>query len=342
MATYEIVAPLTIDTPHSVSAEAVLGPFILGDFLENWNAEVTTRLASPVILAEMSELWQSSVAESWVRTARADLAEVFTGRVVALVRTQSLSNIVGTFTCGLTARIATDNKALLLGDIARAVYALWGYDGIQNLGTITIGRERIAEWCNAAMQLIYSQADRLEYFNRERVTVTVGTVGSVALPSSVQRIQGEARIGGRSLRPLASKSQVSDFATLYGGSSPMGFLVESVRESGADSLGMTLYVAPAPSQDTDITLDVTYEPPRFESADLLSGQVIPLPHKWAETIFMPLVRKWAAGDGRMPASMRAAQIAEIDAQYAAARQMLGLADIDPVTVKDSKEGKASS
>lgn len=341
MATYEIIAPFTIETPHLVSAESILGPFVLADFLENWNAEVTTRLTSPVILADMSELWQASVAESWVRTARADLREVFVGQVVALVRVQSITNIVGTFTCGMAARIGTPDKALYLADVARAVYALWGYDGITNLSAITIGRERIVGYCNAAMQLIYSQSARLEYFNRTELTLTVGSGGSVALPANVQRVQGDARIAGRSLSPLSSRSQVTEFASIYGTTtSPLAFLVDSLRGEGADSLGMTLYLAPPPAEDTEVTLDVTSEPPRWDSADLLGGSLVPLPHKWVETLFMPLVRKWAAGDSRMPKSARAAQMQEIDAQYNAAREILGLADIQPTQVGDSKEGAA--
>jgi hypothetical protein len=341
MPTYDIIGSSSGLSSAAGSYSVAPGPVVAGTAWGLSSGAAVGIATDLTVRGVMAGVSSGSTSLSWTRSISGVAAGVSRAAAIAYTKTIVVT-ASATATSTMTGRISLAHKGLLLPDVARAVYALWGYDGIQNLRTITIGRERIAEWCNAAMQLIYSQADRLEYFNRDRVTVTVGTGGSVALPVTVQRIHGEARIGGRSLRPLASKGQITDFTNLYGGSSPIGFLVESIRDTGADSLGMTLYVAPAPSEDTEVTLDVTYEPPRFESADLLSGQVIPLPHKWAETIFMPLVRKWAAGDGRMPASMRAAQIAEIDAQYAAARQMLGLADIDPVTVKDSKEGKAGS
>lgn len=244
---------------------------------------------------------------------------------------------VALITASSTGELRSETKAMTLYDIGRAVYALWGYDGIKDLRTIEIGRDRLVQWCNAAMQLIYSQAARLEFFNRERLEVTVPSSGSVALPSSVQKIMGSARISDRYLRPLESKAQVTNFAALYGGTVPIAFLVESLRDAAADSLAMTLYLAPPPSGDTVVSLDVTKEPPRYDAVDILNGTVLQIPHKWAETIFKPLVMKWAAGDGRMPKSARAAQIQEIDAQYATAREMLGLADIDPVNVKTAKE-----
>lgn len=340
MPTYDVIGSMSGTSSASASPSVGLGPIVAGIAYGTSHGVALGRASDLSIRGEArgtsSALpvltWTRSISGSAAGTSRA-LASIYTKTITATVVARSTGTMQG--------RVGFAHNGLLLADVARAVYAQWGNDGIIDLSKITIGRERIVEWCNAAMQLIYSQSARLEYFNRSELTLTVGSGGSVALPANVQRVQGDARIGGRSLSPLSSRSQVTEFATIYGTTtSPLAYLVDSLREEGADSLGLTLYLAPPPAEDTEVTLDVTHEPPRWNSSDLLSGLVVPLPHKWVETLFMPLVRKWAAGDSRMPKSARAAQMQEIDAQYNAAREILGLADIQPTQVGESKEGAA--
>ena len=338
MPTYDIIGTASGSARAAGAPLVGPGPVVAGTAYGVSRAVSFGRVADSTIRGRMDAYSSARSVLIWTRSIGGTAAGASRAISSAFTKTITITSIarsVGT----MTGRVGYAHNGLLLADVARAVYALWGYEGIQNLSTISVGRERIAEWCNAAMQLIYAQSARLEYFNRSELTLLVGTSGSVALPATVQRIQGDARLAaGRSLKPLSSRSQVTDFATLYGSSAPIGFLVDSQREESVDSLGLTLYLAPAPSDDVEVTVDVTLEPPRWNSSDLLSGLVIPLPHKWVETLFMPLVRKWAAGDSRMPKSARASQMQEIDAQYSTAREILGLADIQPTQVIDSKEG----
>jgi hypothetical protein len=337
MATYDVIGTLEGLTESSVTASAAFGTVVIGSLPATSEGRATGITSDSVCRGRLEAYSESDVGLVWTRGVFGDLVGTSQSEVSAFKKIVTATASAQCLAV-MSATVSYGHQGLLLCDVARAIYAMWGNDGIIDLRTITIGRERLVEWCNAAMQLIYSQAARLEYFNRDRIDVDVPTSGSVALPASVQRTMGSARIAARSLRPLESKEQVTEFSSIYGGALPLAYYVESLRDTVADSLAMTLYLAPAPSEETTVTLDVTHEPPRWSSADLLVGTVIPLPHKWAETIFMPLVRKWAAGDSRMPKSYRAAQIQEIDAQYNAARQMLGLADIEPRTAKDNKEG----
>ena len=275
-------------------------------------------------------------ALTWTRGVAGVMQCTSGGEVSVLTKIISVTASAGS-TATLVATVRPDHKGILLSDVGKMVYALWGYDGITDLRTIEIGRERIVMWCNAAMQLIFARAERLEYFNRDRIDVVVASAAGAALPEDVQRVQGNASISGRSLRPLGSKDEVDNFTLYYGGSEPIGFLVESLRTAGADSLAMTLYLAPAPSGNTTVKLDVTKNPPRFDAADLLSGVIIPLPHKWVETLFVPIVRKWASADGKMPGSLRQEQIAEINGQFETAKQILGLANISPETTQKGGE-----
>lgn len=238
-------------------------------------------------------------------------------------------------------------KALSLWEAGREVYSLWGYE-IADLRLITYGRESIVNWCNAAMQLIYSNAHRLDYFNRDVLELAVTTSGTVALPANVQLVQGPARIGTAVLSTLASRAEYDHFAALYVGdsslASPIAFYVEPLRGTGSDSVGLTLNLAPLPTDTVTVRLDVTLEPPRYDVVDLLQATILQLPHKWAETIFLPIVRKWACGDTKMSKNQRAAVIPQIDEQFAAARQMLGLADIEPPAqskTKPEKQGGAA-
>lgn len=237
------------------------------------------------------------------------------------------------------------DKTISLMDVGREIYSLWGYT-IKDLKLIEVGRESIVNCCNAAMQLIYSHADRLDYFNREQTTISVTTSGAAALPANVQRIQGPARIGSAPLRTLASRAEYDHFAALYVGDSslaaPIAFYVEPTRASSGDSVGLTLNLAPVPTGTVSVVLDVTLEPPRYDIVDLMQATVLQLPHKWAETIFMPLVRKWACSDSMMGATRRTAVMAQIDEQYAAAKQMLGLADIEPPAQSKAKPEKGGA
>ena len=238
-------------------------------------------------------------------------------------------------------------KAMSLWEVGREVYSLWGYE-IADLRLITYGRESIVNWCNAAMQLIYSNAHRLDYFNREVLELTVTTSGTVALPANVQLVQGPARIGTAVLSTLASRAEYDHFAALYVGdsslASPIAFYVEPLRGTGSDSVGLTLNLAPLPAGTVTVRLDVTLEPPRYDVVDLMQATILQLPHKWAETIFLPIVRKWACADSRMGNTRRQAVMPQIDEQFAAAKQMLGLADIEPPAqskTKPEKQGGAA-
>lgn len=342
MVTYEIVAPITIESSYSVTGEVIRAPFVVADFTESWDAVVLHRVATPLLRADMVEAWQSSVNGSWVRGTRAELHEQYSGTGMSYNQAITLSNITGTFACHLTARIGNLDTAMSLSSVAREIYSLWGYE-ITDLRVLTYGRESIVNWCNAAMQLIYSNAHRLDYFNRETLELTVTTSGTVALPANVQMIQGPARIGTAPLRTLASRSEYDHFAALYVGdstvASPIAFYVEPIRGSLNDSVGLTLNLTPLPADTVTVRLDVTLEPPRYDTVDLMQATLLQLPHKWAETIFLPLARKWACADARMGNTRRAAVMPQIDEQFALARQMLGLADIEPPAQAKAKPEK---
>jgi hypothetical protein len=232
-------------------------------------------------------------------------------------------------------------KNLLLGDLARQVYALWSIE-VADLSQIAIGRKRIADWTNAALQQIYSRSDRLDYFNRRTLSVTVGTGGETPLVASIQRLQGPVRIasGRRPLRALHSRAEYESFALCYdAGAEPAAFFLDSQVGTTVDSAELKLCIAPPPSTDTEFLIDVTLEPPRFDEVDLIRGVLIPIPHKWAETLLLPMVKKWALSDSLC--TKRAELEREITQQYLRAQEILGLADPSPAESIRPKPREAS-
>jgi hypothetical protein len=232
------------------------------------------------------------------------------------------------------------SKLLLLNDIALNIYSLWGFDGLIQSTQLVLGRDRIAQYCNTAMQLIYSNAARLDYFNRKPFEILIGVDGSRELPQTIQRIQGAARIGPRALQSLASMVEVEQFEQFYDSislSDPICYYAESQRLDASDSVNITLHVRPKPAGDVTVTLDVVMEPQRFDGNDITQAVAIYLPHLWVESLFLPIVRKLAAGDNLMNKAKLASVSAEINSQYESARQMLGLADSAPPAIQRHRE-----
>lgn len=258
--------------------------------------------------------------------------------VVNRVATESLAM---TSQLRATARLWNPEKTLLLQDVALNIYSLWGYDGITQASQISLGRERIVQYCNAAMQQIYSQADRLDYFNRLPTEFTVDNTGIVILPQNVQRLLGPVKIGTRPLQALSSAVEANNFASWYMDGSaagdPIAYYAESQRQERSDSILLTVRVIPSPATAVQVTIDLTMEPPRYDALDVLGGKTIELPHHWVESLLLPIVRKLAVGDNLMNKAKLASVSAEVNSQYEAARQMLGLADSAPPPVQRHRE-----
>lgn len=243
----------------------------------------------------------------------------------------------------------TDNW-LSVTDVTLKVYALWGFQVTRVTAMNGYGLDAIVSWLNAAMQLIFSRAEQLDYFNREALTVTVTTSGEVALATNIQRLQGPVRHATtkKDLRALRSISEFERFEQRFLGddaavpSGPLAYFLDSSRATAADSVALVLKVTPAPDEDTDFTLDVTREAPRYTRQQMISGAMIEVPHKYAETILLPILMKWAAGDPIMPAGRRQAMMPQLDEQFATANRMLGLAEPATPPVAESKKPKGAA
>jgi hypothetical protein len=83
----------------------------------------------------------------------------------------------------------------------------------------------------------------------------------------------------------------------------------------------------------DLILSVTLEAPRYTAGDLAGCPLLPIPHRYVESLLLPIARYRAASfyhfeqPDRMP---------QIEAEYAEAARAIGLADPLPGNSGDQR------
>ena len=214
--------------------------------------------------------------------------------------------------------------------------------GIQNPDVSPpTARAHVLNDIKAALQLMQLSGD--DFFSRTEATlrITAGTA-MYELESGMQTILEPVRLsGGQSLIELRSRSQLDNFGPLFLGSNdavsagtPLAYFVEPLASGDADTPTLRMHITPTPAENDTITLNVIEEAPTYTTDDLLddADTVPPVPHKYHESILLPLVRKNVTACDLFVRN--AAKLPAIDADYQRALTMLGLAD--PRTTKGSK------
>lgn len=224
-------------------------------------------------------------------------------------------------------------SALTVFDAARECYNLWRIE-ITDPRQIEFARERVLAYINTAVQTMHARSHLLDYFTRAPLTVTItGGTGSVELPASVQVVRGPVKLDTNNmpLRQVMTRTELDLFGSYFFGESPLpstprAFYLDSANQSNADNVKLTLHVTPPPVDDTDLVLDVAYQPARYTVGDIYAKTPLQVPAKFAETIFWPLLRHAAAGDTLFKSETLRP---DIDAKYKAAAVTLGLVAPNP-------------
>lgn len=191
-------------------------------------------------------------------------------------------------------RAIVSGGGLTLRDIAGDVLSVWHMRLTPNLQDDD--KDRVMRDINSAIQLIYSRARHLNYFNRETLTVQLATgASSAALSSRIQTFLGEVRLStGEPLFPVGSLSEIQQYPVLYRGAlelenaPPEAYFIDVSTAGGAES--MTLHVSPAPDADISIAIQVATDAPRFDWPDAESAAPIALPNDYIETLLLPIAR----------------------------------------------------
>ena len=155
----------------------------------------------------------------------------------------------------------------------------------------------VATAVNAALQILWL-ARGTAFFTAVDISATVtGGSRSVALPSTVQEVLACRNSDEESLRPVYSLDDILHYrvryegATAESGGTPTAFWVETRRNEGDDTAGLTLYVAPTPSGNTTLTVETKGQAPNYTAAQMADdAATIGIAHQYVETLFLPVAR----------------------------------------------------
>lgn len=263
----------------------------------------------------------------------------FAGAVAPALSAHFALEAVVPSTAELAAAPAVDGQGLLVRDAVRAALSLLQAGCCGDSPTDPCLREAVINQVNASLQIIYSSSPMLGYFNRQTVTLTYAPGdGSQALSRDVQGLHGPVRLDTPRiiLREVTDRGQFERYAdTFYGGDLPDGpraWHLEASNISGGDSVALTLHIAPPPIETADILVDVILEPPRYDWSDVTNGTPLSLPHRYAETLLLPLVRDWASSHEYFAEPELLPQVKQ---QAEMARMVLGL--LNPNRTRSPKE-----
>ncbi len=162
----------------------------------------------------------------------------------------------------------------------------------------TFIRERVIGDINAALQFMSTGVD---YFTREPISFSIDAgAPSIALPEDTLNIFGPCMLGdGSPLTRIETRGEFEQFAQIYLGyttaapsGKPHGYYVEKSKRQGSDNtVALTARFTPLPSVAYTVALEISRRPPTYTVAQIEEpSPTVPLPHKFAESILLPIVR----------------------------------------------------
>jgi hypothetical protein len=248
-----------------------------------------------------------------------------------------------------SARLDPGRNTLGVCDLVSEILVLWGIECI-NLAPSHAKRRALHD-LNASLQEVWNQAKDRNYWTRQTISVVVAEGEfSAALDDSIQNVIGPARLASNNqpLVPIGTRGELDQSDDLYFDESdaeeypvtdPAIYFVERTFQAGNEPCECTLHIRPAaPEGGTTVKLDVVKEAPRITWNDVDVCQPIAIPHKYVETLLLPILRFRAMDYYLFIATDRAEAIA---GAYASAKALLENADPLPgKTGEDSarKEG----
>lgn len=159
----------------------------------------------------------------------------------------------------------------------------------------------VAVAINWALQTMHTAGE--DFFTRRKLAVTYPGGGpELALPEEVQSVLGPVRLAtGAHLRALESRGEYDAYGPLFMGlgayavpnGTPQAYWVETHRAddaTDADLAKINIRLIPQPGGNTDLEVEGVEEAANYAVADLGYTDPLPCPHKYVETIFLPLAR----------------------------------------------------
>ena len=217
-------------------------------------------------------------------------------------------------------------------EVVNEVLNLWGIEGTCNAPDFAIARA-IGD-INSAMQTVWNQADERDYWSSETLTLTFADgEDSKDLPDNIQNVVGPCRRSDnkRPLATIATIGELETFSDLYldgeTADEPLAYHIERMNQSGDDPVKTVLRITPAvDGASIAFLLDVVREATRYNSSDLVACPIIPIPHRYTESLLLPIVRYKASSFWLFN---NTDSKATIDRDYQMAMSAIGLADPGP-------------
>ncbi len=172
-----------------------------------------------------------------------------------------------------------------------------------------------------------------------RETVSFGTVWRVSDGTNYESASlittGTAL--GRHFVPLANQEDQHCYTSLYGASAPPAYYVQCDQSNAdGDSSRIRLDLVNMPAESTAwVTMDVLVQPRRVSWSDYSASAPLPFPHRYIESLLLPICRYKATCARRYRQKERHQSVVD---QYQEALRVLGWADPQ---LSEIKEGRAA-
>lgn len=236
---------------------------------------------------------------------------------------------------------ASDSHGMSLCPVFDEVIGMWGI--FHRCSAPNFAKEAAINIINASMQLVWNNAEERNYWSRSTQTITIAdTQSSQDLGDDIQNVIGPCRRADnrRPLAPIRTIGELETFSDIYldgeTADEPLAYHIERKTQSGNDPAKCVFHVVPAVSgASIQFLLEIVKEAPRYSMSDLSTCPIIPIPHRYVESLLLPIVRYQASAFYLFRKQDRKETI---DREYQQASAALGLADPLPGKSKDNKEG----
>lgn len=233
---------------------------------------------------------------------------------------------------------ASDSHGMSVPDVVKEMLGLCGIFCLKS------APDFVLEWAingvNASLQTVWNHADDRNYWSSDTMTIELDDgEDSFDLPNDIQNVVGPCRLASnlRPLVPIGTIGELETFADLYldgeTAAEPLAYHINRMEQAGNDPAKCVFNVTPAVSGGPlSFLLEVVREAPRYNFSDLQAAPVIPIPHRYVESLLLPIAKYHASSFSMFIAKD---QKETIDRDYQAARVALGLSDPLPGKAGDN-------
>jgi hypothetical protein len=333
MTSFNATPALAIGTSRLVSAAmstsfSASTPTLGGRNMAVSAAMVTSFAQAPITIGGRQMLVSASMSTSF-SASLPDLA----GRSI-----QVAAQLTTSFSASVNLTGASDTHGLSACDVVSNLLGVWGIFCRKTAPQYAI--DHAVGCLNHALQLVWNNADGRSYWSNETITIDLADgESSQDLADDIQNVVGPCRLESnrQPLTIIGTIGELEVFSDAYldGATAdvPVAYHIERLAQSATDPAKCVFHVNQPVTGTVGFLLEVVKEAPRFTSADMSSCPLIPIPHRYVESLLLPVARYQASAfylfrqDALKPT---------IDREYQQAMVSLGLADPLPAPADNQK------